>query len=221
MSRKTVLSRTGAGALAMGMAAGFAAAAQAQTLTCKYITGQVDPLVATNDVTDEFEVPISVTESNSNATRLAKASGIAITTFNAVGEIEGGVFAAEVDAKLKDTDDADFSCANSARVRGVGGAFVTGEESDWVIRSNSKLDGRKRSGTSNCSAVLTVGGTCSVHRVNAGLRITAQGRRNNDTPKIDRFNLNQEDIFEAVEGQPPMNGEDVVLVCSCLPLIGE
>jgi hypothetical protein len=127
---------------------------------------------------------------------------------------------AEVDVKLKDTSDGDLSCAHTAQVRGLGELEVVDEEIDWLIRSNSKLDGRKRTGIlGNCDGVLSPGGACSVHRVNAGLKITAQGVRNNGGLKYDRFNLNQRDIFEAVEGLPPTNGEGVVLVCSCEPIV--
>jgi hypothetical protein len=218
MGRTLSTARTATAVLAASAVAGLALSTQAQTLNCQYITGQVDPLAALHDVTDEFEIPISVIETNRSATRLSKASGTAIMRFNEVGELDGGVFAAEVDAKLKETDDQDFVCMDSVQVRGVGAAAVVGEDADWVLRSNSRLDGRKRSGTlSSCGSVLSVGGPCSVHRVSAGLHITAQGQRNNDSPKYDRFNRNQKDIFEAVEGQPPANGEDLVLVCSCGP----
>lgn len=243
MPYRIVLSRFAASALAIGAVADFTTVAQAQpevetTLMCKYIDVTTeDPLGFGEDVTDAFPVPVFAVEGNSDMTELKKASGPAEVTFAVADDdppITSGMFFAEVDAKLKDLETLDglFGCANSARVRGNGYLVVSEAvqteaevlSPNWVIRDSSRLDGSKVSaylGTGEddvegCPG--DVGSPCSVHRVKASLKITAQGEKGNGDLKYERSTLNQKDIFEAYEGARPEKGQDLVLVCGCVDL---
>jgi hypothetical protein len=235
MSRKMIVPRLAASALATAMVAGLATAAQAQSppeveIQCQYFTGQSDPLTILNKVTEPFNLLLVAAEQNSDQSKLTKGAALAETdgesgiVFADSDVVNSGSFWAELDARLKATEfQEDLFCADSARVRGVGHLNVDTDEAtgvDWLIRSNSKLDGSKSSATLE-DCVAEGGDTgledeaCSVHRVKAALRITAQGARNNESLKYDRFTVNQKDIFEAYEGVGPEKGQDVILLCSC------
>jgi hypothetical protein len=206
-------------ALALALVGGFASTASAQVgVTCQYFTGQFDPLSIQSAVTDSFWVPATAVQTNSQLTKIIKASGIAEAELNEVGAIDGGFLVAEVDAKFKQlNNDPSTTCPNSATVRGAGELVVAGET--LALRFNSQMSGKPRVGT---IAVGPVGENeiNSIHRVNASLRFTAQGTRNNDSLRFDRGTVNTKGVYEAVEGSPPGTDEDVLLICTCLPEIG-
>jgi len=207
-------------ALTLALVGGFATTASAQVgVTCQYFTGQFDPLAIQSEISAPFWIPATAVQTNLQTTRILKASGIAEAELNTVGAIDGGFLVAEVDAKFKQlNNDPGTTCPNSATVRGAGELSV-GEET-LALRFNSQMSGKPRVGT---IAVGPVGDSeiNSIHRVNASLRFTAQGVRNNDSPRFERGTINTRGVYEAVEGAPPGKDEDVLLLCTCLPEIGD
>ena len=219
MYSKMTASPIAKAALTLALICGFSTTATAEVgVTCQYFTGQFDPLSVQSEITSPFWVPATSVQTNSQLTRILKASGVTEAELNEVGAIDGGFLVAEVDANFKQlNNDPGTTCPNSASVRGAGELVVAGET--LALRYNSQMSGKPRVGT---VAVGPVGDSeiNSIHRVNASLRFTAQGTRNNDSPRFDRGTVNTRGVYEAVEGAPPGAGEDVLLICTCLPEIG-
>ena len=219
MYSKTKASLLVNAALALALIGGVATTASAEVgVTCQYFTGQFDPLSIQSEITSPFWVPATSVQTNAQQTRILKASGIAEAELNEVGAISGGFLVAEVDAKFKQlNNDPGTTCPNSATVRGAG-ELMAGVDT-LALRFNSQMSGKPRVGT---VAVGPVGDSeiNSIHRVNASLRFTAQGTRNNDSARFERGTINTRGVYEAVEGAPPGTDEDVLLICTCLPEIG-
>ncbi|MEM7022149.1 MAG: hypothetical protein AAF637_06095 [Pseudomonadota bacterium] len=219
------LQRIAVTTLVASVAAVLAVPAHAQDaeLQCQYLTVTTDPISVVNEITPVFDVTIRALETNKNETKLTKATGLAGdedgVEFEENGVVLGGNFFAEVDAKLKATDAPDITCADTAKVSGVGQLVVDDDDVEtWVIRDGSRLDGKTRLFTAaTCPDDFDplLGDNCSVHPVKASLRVTAQGERGNGSLKYERSTLNQKDIIAATNDED-QDADELVLACSCV-----
>jgi hypothetical protein len=215
MFSKMTASLLGTGILSLTLVGGFATTASAQLgVFCQYFTGQFDPLAIQNEISEPFWVPATAAQTNSQLTRILKASGVAEAELNELGAVDGGFLVAEVQANFKQlNNDSSTTCPNNATVRGAGELVVAGET--LALRYNSQMNGRTRVGTVS-NGPVGENEINSIHRVNASLRYTAQGERNNGSLRFDRGTINTAGVYEAFEGSPRETDEDVLLICTCL-----